>query len=51
MSSAGTSMELPKTPTRYREKEKKLGHRRVDDTGQVTYKKVSAFPFVLSTGY
>ena len=40
MSSAGTSLELPKTPTR-REKEKKIGHRRVDDAGQVTYKKVS----------
>ena len=33
----------PKTPTVYtpRDREKKIGHRRVDDTGQVTYKKVN----------
>ena len=42
MSYAGPSIG-PRTPgaqTPRHEKEKKLGHRRVDQAGQVTYKKV-----------
>jgi hypothetical protein len=31
-----------------REKEKKIGHRRVDDTGQVTYKKVDTQSSVIN---
>ena len=43
MMSAGSSMSAPRTPSLkggpY--KDKKIGHRRVNEAGEVTYKKVN----------
>ena len=45
--SSGPKTPLGGTPTNMRtDRERKIGHRRVDEAGQVTYKKVSC-PLVL----